>query len=1067
MKINKLIFLPLIIIFLAYTDIVQADNGTTLFNLNTPNKICDSVKNDNFKIYVHSYYGNNDTLVPHDADACENTAYFNSNMSNLHQGDNYNSWTRYGLFSNFYSNAPSVVVEGQSKSFDSKYNYFVISNRNASYENNILKRTHTLKPGERIFFEVELDSPISVSSYNDLRINIDYVNAVDSDINISEKSSISYYVYNSNDGRYYGPYKQYSDQIKDIFYINKTKSQKNHLISENVLTGIPSNGNITKIKIIPYNNYSAHTGAFKINSLSVTGYANKYSDPYNYLSQDQSLQASGSTRHKIVNNMVEMASIKWTMSKNNYLYFYDYYPGDNPDNDPPKNYTPGNIYYGIPYANRTNAALSTFINTTTESKNKTSNNAYYSYNLTTRYFKDETTTNGTTVTKGETIPLNNNQLKIYAYENNDEADKVGQRGEELSRNPYLLNSTSAPYFRGNDCASSVAVSAEQEVPYNNAPLGSTAFYFSNTLRMLGDLEFNLTEFEDYLRSNNIINQSTQMSRSNYFADYYAQYMREKYTQEEIYRAYAEVKPGDVLARAEHTRIATGIPHVVYNTDGTIDGSNSYLILSEQGWNKRETTVIINDTPTSDTDNNFKITFNSNITDISSVLELKDVGNTKYIVNKKYTFKDLYGGDSIKLFMPFRYKMLEKMEANNQIVVPTAQIVNSSNKLENNGDNYLRGLILTNYMIDSVRYEINDKTYYDYPGHTNHFSLYEDTSLDVQDALNEIGSKSNYNIKVSVKTGPMDTSAIRSAAGADSSGYIEVLSIGNSRSLSIKKLPTKTKYILNKENLDLTGGELKVSYANGETDTIPLTNEGVQVTGFSNKSLGSKTITVKYDDMETTFDVSIIDDSINSINIKSLPSKTKYYINKENLDLTGGLLEVIYESGTTDTIPLTNKDIEVTGFDNSSLGVKELQATYNEKTAVFNVEVIEDAIQKIELLNLPTKNKYILNKENLDLTGGLLKVTYESGETDTIPLTNEDVKISNFSNTKLGNQSVTLEYNGQTVTFDVEVISDVVNDINNPQTGISFKTIILLIALIGVYVYFRIYLKERKSLKLLK
>lgn len=41
----------------------------------------------------------------------------------------------------------------------------------------------------------------------------------------------------------------------------------------------------------------------------------------------------------------------------------------------------------------------------------------------------------------------------------------------------------------------------------------------------------------------------------------------------------------------------------------------------------------------------------------------------------------------------------------------------------------------------------------------------------------------------------------------------------------------------------------------------------------------------------------------------------------------------------------------------------------------------------------------MNKENLDVTGGIIEVTYEDGYKEDIPMTDEQVNIEGFNNTQ--------------------------------------------------------------------
>ncbi len=100
-------------------------------------------------------------------------------------------------------------------------------------------------------------------------------------------------------------------------------------------------------------------------------------------------------------------------------------------------------------------------------------------------------------------------------------------------------------------------------------------------------------------------------------------------------------------------------------------------------------------------------------------------------------------------------------------------------------------------------------------------------------------------------------------------------------ISISKMPTKTKYLKNSESLDLTGGKLKLEYADGTSREIDLNSEQVQVTGFDNTKVGKNIITVTYQNKTTTFEVEIIEEvkpvNSNFDNSKLTVNAIKYYI----------------------------------------------------------------------------------------------------------------------------------------------------------------------------------------------
>lgn len=76
-------------------------------------------------------------------------------------------------------------------------------------------------------------------------------------------------------------------------------------------------------------------------------------------------------------------------------------------------------------------------------------------------------------------------------------------------------------------------------------------------------------------------------------------------------------------------------------------------------------------------------------------------------------------------------------------------------------------------------------------------------------------------------------------------------------IKINKKPSKTQYIQNKENLDLSGGTIIVNYNDGSNEEIDLTSELIQISGFDNKNVGKNTITIQYGTKTTSIDLEII------------------------------------------------------------------------------------------------------------------------------------------------------------------------------------------------------------------
>lgn len=76
------------------------------------------------------------------------------------------------------------------------------------------------------------------------------------------------------------------------------------------------------------------------------------------------------------------------------------------------------------------------------------------------------------------------------------------------------------------------------------------------------------------------------------------------------------------------------------------------------------------------------------------------------------------------------------------------------------------------------------------------------------------------------------------------------------SVSISKLPSKTRYIYKMEDIDLTGIKLKLTKADGTTTYITTPNL-LTVSDFDNSRIGKQTVTVKYGQFSDTFEVEVV------------------------------------------------------------------------------------------------------------------------------------------------------------------------------------------------------------------
>ena len=232
--------------------------------------------------------------------------------------------------------------------------------------------------------------------------------------------------------------------------------------------------------------------------------------------------------------------------------------------------------------------------------------------------------------------------------------------------------------------------------------------------------------------------------------------------------------------------------------------------------------------------------------------------------------------------------------------------------------------------------------------------------------------------------------------------------------SIQSIEIKTKPKISYkygEELDVTGGEINVIRSSGVT-TVAITKS--MVSGYNPETLGNQELTVTYEGKQAKYTVDVQDYIKDIVIVK--PNKLIYKLN-ETKDLTGGQVQAVMASGTaTSPVAMTDSQVVVTGYDTTSVGVKTITVQYKGFTKTFGITV-EDNLSGMIIKTLPTKLDYKYG-ESLDLTGGTIEITKESGTKEIINITPS--MVSGYNSKKIGNQTLTVTYEGITQQFSVNV-----------------------------------------------
>ena len=227
---------------------------------------------------------------------------------------------------------------------------------------------------------------------------------------------------------------------------------------------------------------------------------------------------------------------------------------------------------------------------------------------------------------------------------------------------------------------------------------------------------------------------------------------------------------------------------------------------------------------------------------------------------------------------------------------------------------------------------------------------------------------------------------------------------------IMKTTPKTEYRYG-EPLNIAGGTIETIRSNGAKETINITSS--MVTGYNPNKIGKQKITVTYKDKTTSYEVEV-KDYIEDIDIVK-PNKLVYKIG-EKIDLTDGKVKPIMASKTATTpVAMTNPEVQIEGFDTSTEGAKTIKVTYKGYTKTFGITVI-DQTKSMTIKTLPNKLEYKYG-ESLDLTGGTLEFK-KGNETQIINITQD--MITGYNSKEIGNQTLTVTYQGLTQEFIVNV-----------------------------------------------
>lgn len=233
-------------------------------------------------------------------------------------------------------------------------------------------------------------------------------------------------------------------------------------------------------------------------------------------------------------------------------------------------------------------------------------------------------------------------------------------------------------------------------------------------------------------------------------------------------------------------------------------------------------------------------------------------------------------------------------------------------------------------------------------------------------------------------------------------------------LEITNPPAKTEY-KEGQNFDKTGMTVQATYKDGTKKTVT----DYTIENSYNLKDGQTVVTIKYGERTVDQTITVLPNPLIELKITKEPNKTDYIVG-QNFDKTGMVVTGTYQDNSKNEII----DYTIENGTNLRVGQTAVTIKYGEKTVNQTITVEEKSIIEIDVEKKPNKLTYLQNKEELDLSGGKLKIKYNDGTTESVEMTSKEVTASGFKNDKLGKITITVTYQTKTAKFDVEIIEEV-------------------------------------------
>ena len=146
-----------------------------------------------------------------------------------------------------------------------------------------------------------------------------------------------------------------------------------------------------------------------------------------------------------------------------------------------------------------------------------------------------------------------------------------------------------------------------------------------------------------------------------------------------------------------------------------------------------------------------------------------------------------------------------------------------------------------------------------------------------------------------------------------------------------------------------------------------------------------------------------------ITVDTPPTKLEYKLGEE-LNPEGMVISAVYDDGSTETVD----DYTVSNLDSETSGSKIITVSYNGKNTAFIVYV-NRTIDSISVTTIPAKVVYTID-DIFNPAGMVITAFFDDGSSAIVT----GYTLSGFDSSELGNNSITVEYEGKTTSFEIIV-----------------------------------------------